>query len=1151
MLNIFLNNRRNGNGGRGNEPSGHRHRRLRDEDEEEEIMAGIGNDNDDANDDDDENRPHHRHHNNDNDTRRRNKHKQPTMTIASSSAGAAASDTSRGGGGGKGRQQQRARKIVHSASSASGSTTTAPSTATSSTSLFPKLKTKKMSLQSSNHYSLGRGGRKEGMVHVNAGGGSGGTMTKRSDTNGGRVTKQMTTTTMTTTTTSERTQDALANARIGKTELQHISRNHRRRYLCSLDSGDDGTDDLNEDDVTDNANSMSFPSIGDHDDDDEDDSFSPSSQLHRFHRRPTTRIIRGSDSLKNNHPHAGLTRLVLSTTKQPSPSPPHSGGEKKMLLQRDLRTRCKNNTSHDDTTTTGHNNEEEGIGGNEKHEQQQQQQHNETEKKLNDNICVYKYTEEDQSVEFDAAEIIYGSVSMSTLAEEEDDNNAVEVMERKFSLFYEDEEEEEYYGYGMGGGGCILDLIDVGGRKVVDAVDSSSTREAAGGGGETSAQRRNRQRQEQLQNLGRHGWHRAMPEMTMFDIPPPPPTLASMSGILPTPTDTTNKNRAEASSFSPLDRLSVAHILQNFQPTMDEYSAIHDEYKHLLKEIESLEKDRVQLELLFYGAVEDAEEERKLVATTGCDDGSGGSGSNLRRRRITTNHQRKNATQENGMGDTSNSMLMAYPTFRTSLNRMTRTCQRVDEEILKSPVPVTWLVEDILPLMATDSSDGGIQPFHKNTVSIKNKTKKRQIFHSFSSSNAEDDEPCIEDRLRHFRGDGIALLIADAQSRTSLVDKCCSQLLPKKKKKSRSYGIGSNSFSSTGSSSYSSSYAPSASCSSYASIDPTSLDMLALMKLKSGGDQPSEKGTFDDHDDDVGDVHDPSAAILIDEGGTYLTHCAITGGLGGHATSAVTSKDNSGLRDDDRASVLSSYFLKFDNGEVFHGGGVRNRLPSNLVLRLAREGRDHSTIKYLSTGPLFSSEGGDSGADFGCYNSNNRCYYAEFDDGECWWGTNNDDVLDRIFMAIDVHRVAFGSSSNSGVVDGAGAAAVVAPSDTVVGKSLSFVVIGKDGSVKWKNVPRRLHDILTQQESNNAATGHASLRITSDENDHAIAAAAPCEISLGMDGTYFVRFLDGTVDYVLPNFAADIFDTLEAHGKHIRNVAMHVDTHDCLIRYSS
>jgi hypothetical protein len=125
----------------------------------------------------------------------------------------------------------------------------------------------------------------------------------------------------------------------------------------------------------------------------------------------------------------------------------------------------------------------------------------------------------------------------------------------------------------------------------------------------------------------------------------------------------------------------------------------------------------------------------------------------------------------------------------------------------------------------------------------------------------------------------------------------------------------------------------------------------------------------------------------------------------------------------------TTYFLKFDSGKTHHRGD----LPSNLVARLFREKKDRGTIKYLSTGCSYSVGGG------------HRCYYAEFDNGECWWGTNKDDVLDAIFMGMDVHRVAFGSSSS-----GSGASA----------EKSSWVVIGKDGSVKWRNIPQGLHDVL-------------------------------------------------------------------------------------------
>ncbi|KAL9184719.1 hypothetical protein ACHAXT_012689 [Thalassiosira profunda] len=178
----------------------------------------------------------------------------------------------------------------------------------------------------------------------------------------------------------------------------------------------------------------------------------------------------------------------------------------------------------------------------------------------------------------------------------------------------------------------------------------------------------------------------------------------------------------------------------------------------------------------------------------------------------------------------------------------------------------------------------------------------------------------------------------------------------------------------------------------------------------------------------------------------------------------------------------------FDGGKTYHRGG----LPSNLLARLFHEKRDKGSLTYLGTGDSYSVGGGQ------------RCYYAEFDDGECWWGTNEDDDLDMAFTEMDVHRVAFGSCNG-------------------------WVVLGKDGSVRWKNVGMGLHDVLVAQQAN---------------------GSAPCEVSLGMGGSYFIRFMDGTIDYSLPNFAADVVDALEADGQQIRNVALHADTYDCAIRYS-
>jgi hypothetical protein len=241
------------------------------------------------------------------------------------------------------------------------------------------------------------------------------------------------------------------------------------------------------------------------------------------------------------------------------------------------------------------------------------------------------------------------------------------------------------------------------------------------------------------------------------------------------------------------------------------------------------------------------------------------------------------------------------------------------------------------------------------------------------------------------------------------------------------------------------------------------------------------------------------SATLFEDGAARLTHCAVTG------LDRIVGEDGS-------STFETSYFLRFDDAgpgarrQRRPGGGGHHLLPPNLVERLLREGRDRASIRYLSTGASYSSgvffRGGGGG--------HHRCYYAEFNDGECWWGTNGDDVLDRIFTRMDVHRVAFGGG----------------------GGESSWIAIGKNGSVKWRNVPRGLHDFLIALDS------------------MAESPVSPCEVSLGMDGTYFVRLLDGSIDYSLPNFVAEVIDELEADGKIIRNVSLHVDTSDCLIRYS-
>ena len=55
-------------------------------------------------------------------------------------------------------------------------------------------------------------------------------------------------------------------------------------------------------------------------------------------------------------------------------------------------------------------------------------------------------------------------------------------------------------------------------------------------------------------------------------------------------------------------------------------------------------------------------------------------------------------------------------------------------------------------------------------------------------------------------------------------------------------------------------------------------------------------------------------------------------------------------------------------------------------------------------------------------------------------------------------------------------------------------------------------------------------------------SASPCEVSLGIGGKYFIRFLDGGLDYSVPNFVTEAFGRLEADGKLVRDMALHVET---------
>ena len=516
--------------------------------------------------------------------------------------------------------------------------------------------------------------------------------------------------------------------------------------------------------------------------------------------------------------------------------------------------------------------------------------------------------------------------------------------------------------------------------------------------------------------LGKNGWHRALATLSKNNY---------NNAAATTPTKKQRNNNSVMSistkSTTPpqLDQLTVTHLLEKAHPQIDELDAIQQEYNYLLKEMNSLEKDRVQLEQQFHEAG------RVTIVSPPKD----------------KNMKESGGVQQNGSSSNNNSnscSSMSYQEFRTNLRYMK------SEDIQTSPI--MWL-EDI-PLSPPPAESNAKQQQQKMS-----KKKESKLYAKLDTH--------FQQLIRNHRGVGVALLIADPQCKTSLIGRCYMN---------SNYGIVHH-----------------------------NMSRESMLKRE-------------------------QAATLIDEGGLCLRHVAITGfdkacstpkgsdGVDGFSRSRgvgeLMEKSYHGSEDVDVHSKGTTYFSKFDSGKTHHRGD----LPANLVARLVREKKDATSIKYLSTGCSYAAGGGQ------------RCYYAEFDNGECWWGTNKDGQLDQIFMEMDVHRVAFGSSSGSSP------------------DKACWVVIGKDGSVKWRNVPQGLHDALIFHDAGMSAT----TTIVGGDN----GIAAPCEVSLGIAGTYFIRFLDGKVDYSLPNFVANVFDKFESDKKMIRNVALHPDTYDCVIRYS-
>lgn len=196
----------------------------------------------------------------------------------------------------------------------------------------------------------------------------------------------------------------------------------------------------------------------------------------------------------------------------------------------------------------------------------------------------------------------------------------------------------------------------------------------------------------------------------------------------------------------------------------------------------------------------------------------------------------------------------------------------------------------------------------------------------------------------------------------------------------------------------------------------------------------------------------------------------------------------------------SSFFFSHDHSK----GSWLGRLPARLFRRMKDNGMDPkdaaANLVFLASGPM----------DY---------YYAEFRSGEVWWGSPpNDDLFQNLCNEWDVYRVAFGPVTS--LVDGTG--------DKKEHLSTSWIILGRDGRVAWKNIPTRLHFMLKSRLANEAAVE---------------------EVALGSGDSYFVRFLDGTVDYCLPAHMGAVCQKLEQEGSTVTSISLHPNLpHDFVIR---
>jgi hypothetical protein len=172
----------------------------------------------------------------------------------------------------------------------------------------------------------------------------------------------------------------------------------------------------------------------------------------------------------------------------------------------------------------------------------------------------------------------------------------------------------------------------------------------------------------------------------------------------------------------------------------------------------------------------------------------------------------------------------------------------------------------------------------------------------------------------------------------------------------------------------------------------------------------------------------------------------------------------------------SAFFLRTDNAVSL------GYIPPLLFSRMKKHNFQRQEVTYLSVGP-------------------NGNYFCNFSSGHVWWGIGDPD-FHALAQDWNIHRVAFGESKKFKRQK----------------RLSSWIIVGRDGRVAFKNLPKRLANLLCSRLADQAA---------------------PAEISLGSDGAYFVRFLDGSIDYCLPSSIADVCHEIQGRGGTITNVLLH------------